>query len=77
MVQVGGEDQTDPTETTRHTAVLPVLKAVLNLSRFHREHEKCHAQEPHAQPVTLQRHARALQALADRSSTAQPTAQLP
>jgi hypothetical protein len=76
MDQIGGEDQAASTpDTTARTAVSPVLEAVLNLSRFHREHEKYYAQEPRAQAVTLQRHARALQALADRWSTTQPAAQ--
>jgi hypothetical protein len=38
----------------------------LNLSRFHREHEKFYAEFPRDQAVTLQRHARTLKALADR-----------
>lgn len=46
----------------------PLLDAMLNLARFHREHEKFYAQEPRTQAVLLQRHARALQALADRWS---------
>ena len=36
------------------------------LQRYHRDHEKFYAQEPRAQSVVVQRHARALQALADR-----------
>ena len=44
----------------------PLLAAVLNLSRFHREHEKFYAEYPREQAVTLQRHARTLKALADR-----------
>jgi hypothetical protein len=43
----------------------PLLQAVLNLSRFHREHEKFYAEYPREQAVTLQRHARTLKALAD------------
>ena len=50
----------------------PLLDTILNLSQFHREHEKFYAQEPRAQAVTLQRHARAIQALADRWSTTAP-----
>jgi hypothetical protein len=46
----------------------PLLAAIENLSRFHRDHERFYAQEPRAQAVTLQRHARALGALADRWS---------
>ena len=47
----------------------PVLDAIENLSRFHREHEKFYAQQPREQAVELQRHSRALCALADRWST--------
>ncbi len=50
----------------------PFLRAVLNLSRFHREHEKFYAQEPRATAVELQRAARALQALADRWTRVHP-----
>ncbi len=49
-----------------------LLEAILNLSRFHRDHEKFYAQEPRAQAVTVQRHARALQALADRWTSTEP-----
>ena len=42
------------------------LDAVENLSRVHREHEKFYAQRPREQAVALQRHSRALCALADR-----------
>ena len=48
------------------------LRAVENLSRFHREHEKFYAQRPRAQAVELQRHARALSALGDRWSRVAP-----
>lgn len=44
----------------------PLLEAIENLSRFHREHEKFYAQQPREQAVTLQRYSRALCALADR-----------
>lgn len=43
----------------------PLLTAIENLSRFHREHEKFYAQAPREQAVTIQRHSRALSALAD------------
>jgi hypothetical protein len=46
----------------------PLLTAIENLSRFHHEHEKYYAQAPREQAVTVQRHARALAALADRWS---------
>jgi hypothetical protein len=51
----------------------PLLAAVLNLSRFHREHEKFYASSPREVAVTLQRHARTLHALADRWSTVTPS----
>ena len=51
----------------------PLLTAVLNLSKFHREHEKYYSSSPREQAVGLQRHARTLQALADRWSTVEPT----
>ena len=37
----------------------------VNLSRFHREHEKFYASAPREHAVRLQRHARTLEALAD------------
>lgn len=49
--------------------VVPLLKAILNLSKFHRDHEKFYSSAPREQAVLLQRHARTLQALADRWST--------
>ena len=42
---------------------------------FHRDHEKFYAPEPRLHAVTLQRHARAPQALADRWSTVEPREQ--
>jgi hypothetical protein len=48
-----------------------LLEAVLNLSRFHREHEKFYASAPREGAVVLQRHARTLHALADRWTTAE------
>src|SRR5947208_12620934 len=47
----------------------PLLEAVLNLTRFHRDHEKFYSSSPREMAVTLQRHARTLQALADTWST--------
>ena len=44
----------------------PLVEAIENLSRFHRDHEKFYAQEPREKAVQLQRHARTLAALADR-----------
>ena len=50
-----------------------ILEAVLNLSRYHREHEKFYASSPRELAVTLQRHARTLHALADRWATVTPS----
>lgn len=55
----------------------PLLDAVLNLSRFHREHEKYYATEPRERAVVLQRHARTLHALADRWAVAPPSTSPP
>jgi hypothetical protein len=46
-----------------------LLEAMMNLTKFHREHEKFYASSPREFAVTLQRHARTLQALADQWST--------
>ncbi len=54
-------------------AANPLLTAVLNLSKFHRDHEKYYSSAPREQAIVLQRHARTLQALADRWSTVGPT----
>ena len=51
----------------------PLLDAVLNLSHFHREHEKFYASSPRELAVTLQRHARTLHALADRWAVTEPS----
>jgi hypothetical protein len=49
-----------------------LLGAMSNLTHFHREHEKFYGVAPREQAVTLQRHARTLQALADTWSVAVP-----
>lgn len=54
-------------------AAAPLLEAIVNLSRYHREHEKYYASAPREQAVQLQRHARALLALADLWSEATPS----
>ena len=59
--------------TTEPTCTSPLLEAVLNLSRFHREHEKYYASSPRELAVILQRHARTLHALGDRWSTSNPS----
>jgi len=50
-----------------------LLGAMMNLTRFHREHEEFYASSPREFAVTLQRHARTLLALADQWSTAEPS----
>ena len=51
----------------------PLLEAALNLSRFHKEHERFYASSPLETAVGLQRHARALLALADRWRSVEPS----
>jgi hypothetical protein len=58
---------------TDGTPASPLLEAILNLSRFHREHEKFYASAPREVGVVLQRHARTLHALADRWAVAEPS----
>ena len=65
--------QGTPTPAETAPGANPLLTAVLNLSKFHRDHEKYYSSLPREQAVVLQRHARTLQALADRWSTAEPT----
>ena len=60
--EVVGAERPDPAS--------PLLHAIVNLAAFHRDHEKFYASAPREQAVTLQRHARTLQALADRWTTA-------
>ncbi len=54
-----------------------LLRAIVNLAAFHRDHEKFYSAAPREQAVVLQRHARTLQALADHWSTAQPASRTP
>jgi len=49
-----------------------LLVAMLNMTAFHREHEKFYSVSPREQAVVLQRHSRALHALADRWTTTPP-----
>ena len=57
------------------TADDPLLSIALNLSQYHREHEKFYAESPLHDAVTLQRASRALKALAERWTTASPDAE--
>ena len=54
-----------------------LLQAIMNLAAFHRDHEKFYATAPREQAVALQRHARTLQALADRWSSVEPAQPTP
>ena len=63
----------DDADNRPDPAASPLLRAVLNLASFHRDHEKYYSSAPREQAVTIQRHARTLQALADRWSTADPS----
>lgn len=47
----------------------PLLTAMLNMTAFHREHEKFYSTSPREQAVALQRHSRTLHALADQWTT--------
>jgi len=49
-----------------------LLEMVLNLSQYHREHEKFYAESPLHDAIALQRDSRALKALAERWSVADP-----
>lgn len=53
----------------------PLLTTVLNLTRFHREHEKFYAESPLHDAIKLQHASRALTALAERWSSVAPDAE--
>lgn len=55
------------------TSALPLLEAMLNMTAFHREHEKFYSSSPREQAVALQRHSRTLHALADRWLVTDPS----
>jgi hypothetical protein len=61
------------TATNPGDTYAPLLAAMLNLSSFHRDHEKFYGSAPRASAVMLQGHARTLQALADTWSSAEPS----
>jgi hypothetical protein len=61
-----------PPDDPRSRDVSPPLRMILNLPKQHREHEKSYASSPRELAVTLQRHARSLQALADHWSITSP-----
>ena len=51
------------------SAPRPLLMAMLNMTAFHREHEKFYSVAPREEAVVLQRHSRTLHTLADRWMT--------
>ncbi|HEU5267669.1 MAG TPA: hypothetical protein VFU35_13260 [Jatrophihabitans sp.] len=51
-----------------------LLEAALNLAAFHKQHERFYASSPLESALRLQRHARALLALADRWQIVEPSA---
>ena len=63
--------------TTRAAGSNPLLEAALNLARSHKEHERFYASSPLEAALRLQRHARALLALADRWTTVEPATHPP
>lgn len=60
------------TTSTLPRDLTPLLTAMLNMSAFHREHEKFYSTSPREQAVVLQRHSRTLHALADRWTATPP-----
>jgi hypothetical protein len=60
------------TSSTSAPDLAPLLTAMLNMSAFHREHEKFYSTSPREQSVVLQRHSRTLHALADHWAATQP-----
>ncbi|MDD7942811.1 hypothetical protein PHK61_30790 [Actinomycetospora lutea] len=71
----GGRSHVEGVAVMAHDpqAASPLLEAVLNLAHFHQEHERFYSSAPLETAVRLQRHARTLQALADRWSTVVPS----
>ena len=61
------------TTRTSATDLAPLLHAMLNMTAFHREHEKFYSTAPREQAVTLQRHSRTLHTLADQWTTTAPS----
>ncbi len=64
------------TTQTQASHLKPLLTAMLNMTAFHREHEKFYSTAPREQAVVLQRHSRTLHALADQWTTATPSTTL-
>jgi hypothetical protein len=58
--------------STSPIEIEPLLHAMLNMTAFHREHEKYYSASPREQAVELQRHSRTLHGLADRWSRTTP-----
>lgn len=58
--------------TDSRTGLEAQLEGILNLARYHREHEKFYAQAPLERAIDLQRASRTLKTLADRWSRESP-----
>lgn len=54
-----------------------LLQAIMNLARYHRQHEQFYASSPRELAVSLQRQARALHALADQWESTEPSVRAP
>jgi hypothetical protein len=67
-----GADRGTSGEARAEAGAAAQLAAILNLSRYHREHEKFYARSPLQRAIDLQRAARTLTTLADRWSEAAP-----
>jgi hypothetical protein len=63
--------------TTEHARTDSLLEALANLARSHSQHERFYASAPRETAVRLQRHARTLQALADRWTSVSPSDRRP
>ena len=50
----------------------PVIASILNMTEYHREHEKFYAKSPLEDAIRLQEASLMLKALADRWSRAEP-----
>jgi hypothetical protein len=66
---------TEPTQRQPSADGDGLLAVVKNLSRYHREHEKYYSEAPLTDAISLQRAARTLIALAERWTSAEPTAE--
>src|SRR3974377_420127 len=66
-----------PTNATERSPRDRLLRAIENLSKFHREHEKFYSGNPREQSVVFDAPSRPLLALADRWSPTPPSTTTP